>query len=93
MKKLMLATALTLASVGAFAKGGDRMMRGLELTDAQQAQIETLVQSHRAEMQTLRSTHLDQIRALLTPEQQVSFDERMAKYKEKMEKRMNKHRS
>lgn len=96
MKKLLVAlgtSALLASGVAVADKGGDRMLKRLDLTPEQQTQIQALSQAHRTQMMTLRQGHLTEIRALLTPEQQAQFDERVAKYQAKMQKRMQKHGS
>ena len=50
-------------------------------------------EAHRAALEPLRQQHMQDIRALLTPEQQAKFDERMAKWAAKMEKRRAKRES
>lgn len=94
MKALVLGTLVATLSMGALAKGGeDRMMRGLDLSEAQQTQLMELRETHRAQMEPIREAHLAEMRAILTPEQIVKFDQRMQKMKAKMEKRRQKRDS
>ena len=87
MKHLVLGPLIAIASTGAMAKGFDKELRGLDLTAEQKTQWMELRETHRAAMQPLRDQHQAEMRALLTPEQQVKFDQRMAKQAEKMAKR------
>lgn len=94
MKALILGTLIATLSAGAMAKGPeDRMMRGLDLTDTQKSELMELREQHRAEMEPLREAHMEQVRAVLTAEQIVKFDERMEKMRDKMEKRRQRHDS
>lgn len=80
---------------GADAQG--RLLQGITLTDAQKAQVKTINEQHRAELQAIRgqstgrpdsaqraaardlaTKHHKQLRAVLTPEQQVTFDKNVA---------------
>ncbi|QGG79033.1 hypothetical protein GH975_00065 [Litorivicinus lipolyticus] len=91
MKKIAMISALVVATATAgfaVADGrGDRMMKGLDLTDAQQTQMMELRDQQRATMQAMHAAFSANVRAILTPEQQVTFDERMQKRQAKMEKR------
>lgn len=58
-----------------------RLDKAVQLTDAQQAQVEQIVQAQQGkrqqlmdQMQALRQEKHDKIRAILTPEQQAKFD-------------------
>ena len=96
MKKTFTAALIALTATSAFAFGGgkeSKMMRGLDLTDEQKVQIQEMREAHRAALEPLRQQHMQDIRALLTPEQQAKFDERMAKWAAKMEKRRAKRES
>lgn len=96
MKKTLTAALIALTATSAFAFGGgkeSKMMRGLDLTDEQKVQIQEMREAHRAALEPLRQQHMQDIRALLTPEQQAKFDERMAKKAAKMEKRRAKRES
>jgi Spy/CpxP family protein refolding chaperone len=61
---------------------GGRMMNGLNLTDAQRAQIDDIMAQQREE------THA-KIRAVLTPEQQATFDARKQERDAWFQQRMN----
>jgi len=82
--------------------GGERMeammFEGINLTDAQKAQVDSLRARHRAEMEGLdprnnpgdrqkmmqmMQTHMAEVRALLTPDQQVVFDKNMQQMRER----------
>lgn len=94
MKKTLITigTVVMLSSTAVMAdKGSNKMFKRLDLSPEQTTQMETLNQSHRAEMRDLRDAHLAQVRELLTPEQLTQFDEMVAKRKAKMEKRMAKY--
>lgn len=95
MKKTLTAALIALTATSAFAFGGkdNKMMRGLDLTDQQKVQIQEMREAQRAAMEPIRQQHMQDIRALLTPEQQTKFDERMAKKAAKMEKRRAKRES
>lgn len=87
MKAVILGTAIAIASTGAMAKGWGKEMRGLDLSDQQKIELMELRATHEAAMAPVRAQHMAEIRALLTPEQQEKFDQRMAKMAEKMAKR------
>src|SRR6478672_6201963 len=74
------------------------MFEGITLTDAQKAQVDSLRARHRAEMEGLdprnnpgdrqkmmqmMQTHMAEVRALLTPDQQVVFDKNMQQMRER----------
>ena len=74
------------------------MFEGITLTDAQKAQVDSLRARHRAEMQGLdprnnpddrqkmmqaMQAHMAEVRALLTPDQQVVFDRNMQQMRER----------
>jgi Spy/CpxP family protein refolding chaperone len=61
-------------------RGEGRMLAGLDLTDAQKAQIDDIMAQQREE------THA-KIRAILTPEQQATFDARQQGREARLEKR------
>lgn len=74
LKAIALICTLGLVTGAAMAKGNfcDRMLRGLDLTEAQQTQIETLKTAHKAEMeagkeerQATRDAHKEQMKALI----------------------------
>ena len=91
MKQLLVMTLLagTLAACGAAPSAMDgtpggppqagrqmaRMQAELGLTDAQASQISTIEQSQRNRMDYLRTSSQARIKALLTPEQAVKFDQ------------------
>lgn len=129
MKRIALTAALVLIATFALADGrhgrgaGDRKLQGLELTDAQRAQIGQLqaqfkqaqreafesarevsreyreakragdtakvaalqpqVDKKREELKSLRKAQHEQIRALLTPEQQQQWDESRRRHRRK----------
>ncbi len=94
MKALILGTLIATLSAGAMAKGPeDRMMRGLDLTDAQKTELMELREQQKAAMEPVRQAHMAQVRAILTPEQIATFDQRMEKMRGKMEKRRQGHDS
>ena len=95
---------------GAMRQGDQGMhmglLRGIDLTDAQKAQLETLREQQRTEMQALRAKwdgrpdstqrgelraltlrHRQQVRAVLTPAQQATFDANVAQARDRMEDR------
>ncbi|MDR0769805.1 MAG: Spy/CpxP family protein refolding chaperone [Burkholderiales bacterium] len=64
-----------------YHRGAGRMMNGLNLTDAQKAQVHDIMAQQREE------THA-KIRAVLTPEQQALFDARKQQRDARFEQRM-----
>lgn len=82
MKKTILAIALGGALIAPFAFAGpgggpnlDRMADRLDLTDAQQAQIEEIFEQHRTQRDQMREQHREEVRAVLTDEQKAKLDE------------------
>ena len=75
--KILLTTAMIAASSAAFAQGwhgdhhGDELFRGLNLTDAQQAQVKTIEQAGRdqahATMDQMRAVHEQIMARMLSP--------------------------
>ena len=78
------------------------MFEGITLTDAQKAQIDSLRASHRGEMQGLdprnnpgdrqkmmqmMQAHMAEVRALLTPDQQVVFDKNVQEMRDRRDQR------
>lgn len=83
-KTVMITSALVLfgASVAMAAghsfgggKRMDRMQMELGLSDAQVSQIQMIKQEQRQQIKQLRAQGEQRIRALLTPEQAVKFDQ------------------
>lgn len=91
MKVIATGVIVALMATGAMAKGQDKMMRGLDLSPEQKAQVTELRETHRAQMEPIRTQHMNEIRALLTPEQQVKFDKRQAKKAKQMAKQGQAH--
>lgn len=104
MKKLILCLVLSTLSVGSFAgedrqeRYMERMEKKLELTADQQTQLKAIYDKNAAERKALResmhrlheSTNND-IRAILTPEQQAKFDKMKERRKQKHMEKKNKH--
>ena len=78
------------------------LFEGITLTDAQKAQIDSLRASHRGEMQGLdprnnpgdrqkmmqmMQAHIAEVRALLTPDQQVVFDRNVQQMRDRRDQR------
>ena len=78
------------------------MFEGITLTDAQKAQVDSLRASHRGEMEGLdprnnpgdrqkmmqmMQAHMAEVRALLTPEQQVVFDRNVQQMRDRRAER------
>lgn len=78
------------------------LFEGITLTDAQKAQIDSLRASHRGEMQGLdprnnpddrqkmmqmMQAHIAEVRALLTPDQQVVFDKNVQQMRDRRDQR------
>lgn len=106
--RMLVALVLVVAAIPAAAQGGagaprdnmqrqnEMMLRGITLTDAQKAQVDSIQATTRQEMRTLmqsggmgdpttreramalRVKSRDEIRKVLTPEQQVVFDKNVA---------------
>jgi len=89
-------------------RGGRNMeLNGIELTDAQKVQLETIQKKYQPEMMSIRNDMMNggdratlmkkaaelreksakDIRAILTPDQQVVFDKNLAEQKARMEQR------
>ena len=89
-------------------RGGRNMeLNGIELTDAQKVQLETIQKKYQPEMLSIRNDMMNggdraelmkkaaelreksakDIRAILTPDQQVVFDKNLAEQKARMEQR------
>ena len=82
-------------------RGAGMMLKGIELTDAQEAQIKALHEKQgrpaemrreqrekmRAEMMAHHAKMVAEVRALLTPAQQEIFDKNVVEMKQRMEKR------
>lgn len=58
--------------------GLQRLVRELNLTEAQKQQIQPIVQSFRQEAQTRREAHFNQMKSVLTPDQQARLEQMKA---------------
>lgn len=86
--------------------GSKKLLKGIDLTDAQKSQLKTLHEQQRAETRALRATwngkptdaqrqelaaleqkHAQAARAILTPSQQATFDQNLARRKDHAEDR------
>ncbi len=93
---LLLAAMLGAGAFTAYAepsedfmeKRMERMSNNLELNEQQQQQLQEIVQTQVEQRKAMRESHADRVKSILTPEQQVKFDEQRAQRKAK---RQNKH--
>lgn len=96
MKKFIACLILTTLSLSSFAGHGgqanrvEHMAIQLQLSDTQKTQVETIFNNStrqrealREAMQKLRQSTNDDIRAILTPEQQQKFDQMKQQKKSK----------
>jgi Spy/CpxP family protein refolding chaperone len=110
---LVGSAALAQAQAGGAQQQGERRggrnmeLNGIELTDAQKVQLETIQKKYQPEMMSIRNDMMNggdraqlmkkaaelreksakDIRAILTPDQQVVFDKNLAEQKARMEQR------
>jgi Spy/CpxP family protein refolding chaperone len=79
------------AGMGPGGPGGGLPLRQLNLTDAQRDQVRQIMEQYRPQFEELNSRLQNDIRAVLTPEQQQRADafraERDAKMKERRQRR------
>lgn len=62
----------------------DKMQQSLDLTDAQRQQIELIYQNAQQQQKAIRDEVSNQVKGVLTAEQQAKFDKQREAQKEKM---------
>lgn len=69
-----------------------KVMKKLELTDKQQAEMKEIFEAHREQMRTLREQTEKKVDAILTPEQRTTMQEMRQKRAEKWREHMEEQR-
>ncbi len=101
MKKLIaiVAVAALFSATPALANRGDgqhldkkieKMKEKLTLTDEQASQVRAIFEAKHAKMQALMDEATAEVKAVLTPEQAVKYDEMKKEWKEKKNGHKNK---
>ena len=67
--------------------GAHALLRGVNLTDAQKAQVKVINQKYRSQFEALRQQEAGEIRGVLTSDQQTTFDANLQQFKARLEKR------